>query len=131
MNPSDVPTLDLEVFVGISYPLSFSYSHINDAGTVTGPYDLTGWDIAVIFKHAIHSETLTLLSSDGETLSGSICEITNAANGEFRFLLSALEMSDPHQADGDWRIEMRQGEDVEMLVRGHFRFLPDTTGGEI
>jgi hypothetical protein len=131
MNPADVPIMDLEVFAGISFPMSFSLENVDVDGNVTGPYDLTGWTVAVVFRKAIHNGTLTLLSGTAANAAGSICEVTDVPNGKFRFNLTATELANPNQADGDWRIEIRQGDEAQILTKGHFRFVPFTTGGEL
>lgn len=132
MNPSDVAILDLELFSGVSRALSFALKRKNPVtGDIIGPYDLTGWTVAVVFRKAIHNDTLTLLSSQPANASGSYCDVTDAVNGEFNFSLSATELNDPSDRDGDWRIEIRQGDEAQILVRGYLRFIPFVSGGDL
>lgn len=126
-NPNDIPVLDIEVFKGISYGLEFGLERLDVDGNSLGPYNLTGKVVAVVFR-GIFSPELVLLSGSVNSPNGSFVVITSAVAGTFRFHLTAAELLTLKKVDGDWRGEIRENLDAELIVRGSVRVVP--FGGE-
>ncbi len=130
-NPNNVPILDLEMFKGISFGLSFQAQYIEN-GTPTGDfYDLTGKEVVITFS-GIFTEDLVLSSDDPANNNGSVLDITDPALGKYLFNLTATELAAVINQDGYWRTEIRDGaNDATLFVRGPVRILPFTPGGTL
>lgn len=127
---SNIAVVDVEMFKGITRELNLQLETVDDDGVHTGYVSLTGKVVAVIFT-TIFSSTLTLLSSDPANANGSECVVTAAITGEFRWKLTAAELSAPVAADGTWRVELREGLDADLMLRGSIRVIPFVPGGSI
>lgn len=127
INPNTIAVLDLDLFKGISFGLSFQIQPIDQDGNPEGSYDLTGKVVAVIFS-GIFKPELELLSSQAPNSSGSYVSVTNPLTGMWNFHLTASQLKLVSASDGYWRVEIREGQDAEMIVRGNIRVVP--FGGE-
>lgn len=122
-DPTNIPVLDLEVFKGITYALSFQINDKDSGGTITGPHDLTGKVIAVTFN-TIFSDPVVLLSSDGPNDLGSLSQINvDPTTGICLFSLSAAQLNLITTTDGKWHMEERNGMNSNLLTRGAVRVL--------
>jgi len=126
-NPNDVPVLDLELFKGISYTLEFQAQYVTPEGVVTGAIDLTNKNIVAIFR-GVWPEDVMIQTSVGETPFGSVITKLVAVDGIFRMHLTGVELGLLVSIDGDWRIELREGNNADLIVRGSVIVVP--FGGE-
>lgn len=126
-NPNDVPVLDLEVFKGISYELDFQAQYATPEGQVTGAIDLTNKNIVGIFR-GVWPEDVVIQSATGDTPYGSFIRKTVPVDGTFKMHLTGVELGLLVSIDGDWRIELREGNNADLIVRGSVVVVP--FGGE-
>jgi hypothetical protein len=106
-----VSNFTLEIYRGASCSEGFQY--LNPDGT---PVDISGKVVAFGLKN-IFDSTFKLTSGDAPTTLGSSIEITDAVNGEFRFLITDEETETANLGTGRWWVEVRDGGDVKLLWR--------------
>lgn len=102
----------LEIFKGASCGRSFRYYNPNNET----PIDLTGKIVSIGIKDVFDS-TLKLSSNESPNAYGSFIEITDAANGEFRFLITDEQTATAGTGMGRWWMELDDAGDIKLLWR--------------
>lgn len=130
MSTVDVPTLDIQVYRGITFRLNFEFKALDENGVVTGPFDLTGSEL-VLFVRDILSDDFTHSSNDPADSNGSYIQIDNEVGGLASMKLSAATLDAVRKSNGDWRIERWVAPDKDIMVHGVVQVLSYGNTGEI
>jgi hypothetical protein len=134
MSTTGPDTLDIQLFRGIVFKLSFQVNVVNTSGVVTGPYDLTGSELMLTLNDILNDDIS--LSSEDVDLLGSYIKIDNAALGQYSMRLTAVDLATINKKVGDWRIERKlvsdtTGVDKTLLVYGTARVVPFSEEGAL
>jgi hypothetical protein len=130
MQPQEVPILDLNVYKGITFSLDVECQRIDEDGNVLGPLDLTGKTLRVVTWDLFPTD-LVFDSSNPSDNQSSLTIDADPTTGLFNMTLSAEDLEDVNRDAGGWRIEMREGIVVDLLVRGTINVIPFETGSAI
>lgn len=126
---STVAVYDLQVYKESTLYLEFQFNLVDENGTTTGPYDLSGIELELSLRDVLSTDKVWL-SSDPTDEDGSYINIVNAPGGEVNINISSTTLSRIRSLTGDWALRRVYGPDhKEMMLLGSVVVNAITAGG--